>query len=277
MSDKEKMGIIGAGNMGEAIAAGLQEDAEQLIDLIVFDIDNVKLEEVAVNYNLETADSLEALVVNSDYLLFAVKPDIVEQVAKQVTEYIEGWPEAEKINGVISIAAGVRTKYLRRFLPEEVGIVRVMPNTPLRVGEGISFLAMESEDRRPELLNLAKEIFSAVGRVEVVAEDKMNAVTALSGSGPAYVFYFLEALKEAGVYLGLEAETAEVAALQTLMGAGKLAEESEEDFYALRAAVSSPGGTTVEALKHLEENGLKGKLQEAVKKAASRAGELEQQ
>ncbi len=277
MSSKEKLGIVGVGNMGEALAAGLCERGEEQIELIVFDIDKTTLENVAQKYDLEAADSLEALVVKSDYLLFAVKPEAVQQVAKRVTEYIEGWPEAEKINGVISIAAGLRTDYLRRFLPEEVGIVRVMPNTPLKIGEGMSFLASEPGDRRPDLLSLTENIFSSLGRVEVVDEGKMNAVTALSGSGPAYVFYFLEALKEAGVYLGLESKIAESVALQTLVGAGRLAEDSSEDFYALRAAVSSPGGTTVEALKHLEENGLKGKLQEAIKKAASRAAELEQQ
>lgn len=260
------VGFVGAGNMGSALIEGLVDKNWPTAKIYVHDRKQKKQESAADSYEVQTASSLEELSRKVELVILCVKPQDLEGVLAE----IEG-----KVKKVISIAAGVSLQRLRQGLGTATQIIRIMPNTPAQVGAGISFIA-PGQAVNEDFLDVTKEIFSAVGRVEVVDESKMNPATALSGSGPAYVFYFLEALQEAGVYLGLDRGTAENAACQTLLGAGKLAEESEASFSELREAVSSPGGTTVEALKHLEENGVKGKLIEAIHQAKEKAEELEE-
>jgi pyrroline-5-carboxylate reductase len=264
MSNFDRIGILGVGNMGTALLDGLTQDGGSPFELVVYDQAEALLQQRVESYGIESAESVEDLFASTDCVVLCVKPSDVESIL-------------ESLNGghynLISIAAGVPLSTYTEGLAPETPVVRVMPNTPAQVGEGMSFLAPSSAVG-DEFLDVARSIFETVGRVRVVKESDLDAVTALSGSGPAYVFYFLEALKEAGVFNGLDADDSYEAALQTLIGSAELARQDDRSPAELREAVSSPGGTTVEALQVLDEHGVKGKIKEAVIAAYDKSKEL---
>ncbi len=260
----EKAGFIGTGNMGTALVGGIVENNWRPENIFIYDKLHDKQNKLAQKWKVKSTNSPRELAEEADFIVLCVKPDDVKTVLEGINS---------EVHQLISIAAGVELKLLRELLDGGEQLIRVMPNSPVQVGEGMSFLAPGKEVEK-DFLEVARKIFSSVGKVEIVEEKKLNAVTALSGSGPAYVFYFLEALQEAGVYLGLDQESALEAACQTVQGGAELAATSEKDFYQLRQEVSSPGGTTVEALKHLEENGVKGKIIEAISQAKIKADKL---
>jgi len=218
-----------------------------------------------VSVHADNADALSG----SAAVVLAVKPQIMAGVARQLAPLIAGQPPL-----IISIAAGVREPDISRWLGGEVAVVRTMPNTPSLVQSGATALyanARVSEAQR----ELAETILRAVGLVVWVADEALlDAVTALSGSGPAYYFLVMEAMEAAGRALGLPADTARLLTLQTAFGAAKMALESEESPGVLRERVTSPGGTTERALGVLRDGGLEALFQQALSAARDRAGEL---
>lgn len=259
------VGIVGVGNMGGAIARGLLEDDTNLECLYLYDHDPDSLTDLSQRKPVQLVDSLGQLEVEADRLVLAVKPGDVPGVLKEFSDPV--------VLG--SVAAGVTLDQLSNHLSAGSTVVRAMPNTPAQVGEGVTFMSA-NEAAGEEVLVDYERIFGAVGEVHRVREKKMDAVTALTGSGPAYVLYFMEALEEAGIHQGLSAEVTTSSVKQLLQGVVALMDEEQLSVSELRRAVCSPGGTTVQALKHLRESGWSGDLMEAVNRAAKRSRELGQ-
>lgn len=249
--------------MGEALVGGLIEATGGLPgDIVVVEPVAARREELAKEHEgLVVVDAAGPL---SDVLI-AVKPDHCEAVCAAISEFAP--------RRVLSIAAGVTTASLEAWLPERTRVIRAMPNTPALVGSGMAALAAgahaDSED-----LGWASAILASVGEVVVLSEDALDAVTGVSGSGPAYLFLLAEALVDAGVSVGLEPATADALVRQTLLGAARLLAESGEDAAQLRANVTSPGGTTAAGLAVFESAGLHGIVGEVVQAATRRSEEL---
>lgn len=263
----KKIGFIGAGNMGDALIRGLL--ASKLLpaeDLLAYDAAESRLEHLRKVHGVAAAASNRELAAASDVVILCVKP----QVVAAVLDEIEQLPREHL---VISICAGITLEQLETRLPMQP-VIRVMPNTPALVLEGASALA-KGMHATVEHLAIARAIFDAVGRTVVVEEHLMDAVTGLSGSGPAYVFTIIEALADAGVNLGLARPQAQELAAQTVLGAAKMVVEGARESPAqLRAMVTSPGGTTIRGLQVLERAGLRGILMDAVEAAAKRSRKL---
>jgi pyrroline-5-carboxylate reductase len=268
MLSGRRIGFLGAGNMAEALIRGLL--ASHLVDagsILVSDVRAERLQYFRERYSLKSFEDNCSLVAACDILLLAVKPQNMREVLRE----IKGALRSDQT--LISIAAGTPTALIIEELQREARVVRVMPNTPALVLVGASALCL-SPHATPEDLEVAKSIFSSVGKVAVVEEALMDAVTAVSGSGPAYVFLAMEALREAGMHLGLPAEVAQLLVVQTFLGAARMVDLTGEDPRTLRERVSSPGGTTLAGLKVLEERDFRGILQEAAEAAAHRSQEL---
>ncbi|MCK4436795.1 pyrroline-5-carboxylate reductase [bacterium] len=270
MGFKKKIAFIGLGNMGQALARGiLERGIVEPSSIVVSDIDKDKLQSCQSELQLTVAGDNKEAVRKADIIIIAVKPKSVESVLKEVA----GSLEPSKL--VISIAAGVTTGYIENILRKEVAVVRVMPNTAVLVGDGMSAIARgkfvgEEEEK------ISREIFSAVGKVVEVKEELMNAVTSLSGSGPAYIFAVMENLIEAGVREGLSPQLADTLVKQTALGAVRMASQAKEKLSTLREMVTSPGGTTEAALNVFKEKGLQDIMAEAVASATRRAKELQE-
>jgi pyrroline-5-carboxylate reductase len=264
-----KVALLGCGNMGRAIVSGLLSKFSD-ISIIAFDKSDAAL----------TALPDQALVLAPeewwekenvpDAVIIAVKPQDVEEALLPLTS-----SNTAASQGVvwISIAAGVSISTLESYLSTSAKICRVMPNTPALIGEAMSALTFNSQCDDNDT-QIAEEILSACGKVVTVPEKLMNAVTGLSGSGPAYVYLFIEALIEGGVAAGLPYAIAKECAVQTVIGAARMVEQTEENPASLKAKVMSPGGTTVHGLMALEKNKFKYSVIQAVTDAAARAEEL---
>ena len=260
------IGCIGAGNMGSAILGRLSKSRGPE-GIRVNDIDARKAASLADGFGIAAAGSPESLVRDSDIVIIAVKPDAVAALLSA----IRGSLTPEKI--VVSIAAGIRLSVIEQAIGASMKIVRVMPNTPSLVGEGMSVLAPNGAVDEKSL-KAVTDIFSEIGRVRVLPEKLMDAVTGLSGSGPAYVFTFIQAMADAGVKLGIPRDTAVILAAQTVMGSAKYVLETGEDPMALRGRVASPGGTTIEGIHVLERSGFSGIVMDAVESAALKSQRL---
>lgn len=264
----EKLAIIGIGAMGSALAKGLirsgKVKAEQII---AADVVPSKLEAISA-LGVQTTNDNKFAIQQSDIVLFCVKPQVINEVLVDVAPVIDPQKHC-----VISIAAGVSIANIESALPRGTPVVRVMPNTPAQVLAGASAVALGTNAGEKHR-RIAHEIFSAVGLVVDVPEKLMDAVTALSGSGPAYVFIFAEALTDAGVNLGLSRDVALKLAAQTLFGAAKMLLETGKHPAELKDMVTSPGGTTIAALSVLERNAFRGTIIEAVAAACERSKEL---
>jgi len=260
-----KLGFIGAGAMGGAIIQGLLAGGRVVgKNLVYYDPDRTRqtqMDQLGVQ-----AAPAPAAVMQAQVVLLAVKPQVMDQVLGGIRG------AARPGHLIISIAAGLTLKALETALPQS-RVIRVMPNTPTLVGAGMAALAPGSR-ATPEDLALALEIFEALGRAVVVEERLMDAVTGLSGSGPAYVAVFLEALTDGGVKMGLPRPLALLLASQTVIGAARLCLEKEIPPGMLKDLVTSPGGTTIAGLHVLEEGGFRGLVMSAVEAAARRAREL---
>lgn len=264
----KKVGFVGAGNMGEALIKGLTE--ANLVPPEAIYATDVRLErmrELDRQYGLRVASSNPELVRHADVVILAVKPQIIDAVLREIAAAVT----RRKL--VISIAAGVSTAKLRAGLGKEARLIRVMPNTPALVLEGVTAIA-KSDGLEPGDLDIAGEIFSAVGRVVVLDEELMDAVTGLSGSGPAYVAVVIESLADGGVKMGLDRITAMTLATQTVLGAAKLLLETGLHPGALKDMVSSPGGTSIAGISALEEGGIRTTFIKAVERATQRSREL---
>lgn len=259
--------FIGGGNMASAIIGGLLQRNWRREQMRVVEIAAAAREKLEQTYGVRTHAAIDAEAMRSDCVVLAIKPQQMREAAAQLAPHVGGAL-------VISIAAGIRAADLSRWLGNHSRIVRVMPNTPALVLAGMSGLyAMPgiSDDDRAR----AQGILDAVGAsVWVAREEDIDSVTAVSGSGPAYVFYFIEALTEAAQQLGLSRDTARQLALGTFTGAATLAAQSNEDAATLRARVTSKGGTTERALASLEHDAVKAAIVRAVNAAAQRSREL---
>lgn len=262
-----RLGILGAGNMGTALAAGIvRSKALSPRNVQVSDVDSATLARLKKRLGVHTTDDNGSVARWAQVLVLCVKPHQLPELLKEVS------PHLSKNCWVISVAAGVQTKQIESILGR-VGVVRVMPNTPALLGAGALVYCLGRYARRPHE-TIAKTVFSTLGKVWKTTEPKMDAVTALSGSGPAYVFYLAECLAAAGVALGLEADMAEGLARQTVFGSGRMLAETPEPAADLRRRVTSPGGTTQAALEVLISRGMGKLMNDALAAACRRSKEL---
>lgn len=264
--------FIGAGNMATALISGLIADGTRPQTLIATDPDGERLQALAERTGIRTGQDNAAAVAQADVLVMAVKPQVLEAVARELAEAVQAHRPL-----VLSIAAGVQSDTLQRWLGGQVALVRSMPNTPAMLQVGATGL-YATADVNGEQRDQAETIMRAVGlTIWVGDEGLMDAVTALSGSGPAYLFLVIEAMESAAIELGLPAETARLLTLQTALGAARMAMESHEDPATLRQRVTSPGGTTEQALEQLEKDGLRDLFRRALAAARDRSRELSRQ
>ncbi len=260
---RRTLGFIGGGKMATAMIKGLLHQDYPEEKIMVADPDPVRRQELSA-LGITVFPENPAMVAGAEAVILAVKPQKVEE-ALQGIEFPSGVP-------LLSIVAGYSTARLEKLLPGAC-VLRAMPNVAALVRAGITALA-PGKSAREEDLAWGKEILQAFGRVVLVDEEMMNAVTAVSGSGPGFVFSFLAALTDAGVLAGLPRPLAGELALQTLLGSAKMAAESGEHPVVLREMVTSPGGTTIAGLLELEKNGFAGTIMQAVYAAKKRADEL---
>ena len=270
MSIREKrVGFVGGGNMGEALVRGLTKTGLMPAEhLMMADVRTERLDELKRLYGVSVASDNVTLVRRSDVILLAVKPQILGAVLDEIAPATPG-----KL--LISVAAGVSTSEIRRHLPPGTRMIRVMPNTPALVLEGATAIAhaagLEDGD-----MDAARQIFEAVGRVVILDESMMDAVTGLSGSGPAYIALVVEALADGGVRVGLDRKIAMTLAMQTVLGSARLLIDTGMHPGQLKDMVSSPGGTTIAGIHTLEIGGLRRTLIDAVERATHRSRELGQ-
>lgn len=264
----KKVGFLGAGNMGEAMIRGLlKAGLVPAEDIFATDVRLDRLEQLGKLYGIHTLSDNGLLVKRVEVVILAVKPQIIHAVLKEVA------PAVTVGQLFISLAAGVPTAALRADLPRGVRLIRVMPNTPALVLEGVTAVAKADGLQKGDL-ETAEEIFGAVGKVVVLEEEALDAVTGLSGSGPAYVALMIEALADGGVKVGLDRLTAMTLAAQTVLGSAKLLIETGAHPGQLKDMVTSPGGTAIAGIAALEEGGVRRTLISAVERATLRSREL---
>jgi len=256
--------------MGEALIAGLLRSGQwKPSQIVVTDVRPEPLERLHKNYRVGTSADNRWAVRDADIVLLAVKPQHMKHLLQDVG------PALRKSQLVLSIAAGITTRLIERHLAKGSPVVRVMPNTPALVGLGAAAIC-RGRWAGAKHLKAAGAILKTVGTVVTVPEKDMDAVTALSGSGPAYVFFLAEAMKEAGSALGLAPHVVDSLVRQTVKGAGQLLSQSHEEPQTLRQRVTSPGGTTEAAISILEKSGTKAAFAKALKRASARSRELSQ-
>ncbi|WP_238552111.1 pyrroline-5-carboxylate reductase [Herminiimonas sp. CN] len=262
-----KISFIGGGNMATALISGLAGKFTAAADIHVVDPNPASLEKLVQQFGVTTCGQIDARVAHSDVIVLAVKPQQMREVALHLLPQVS-------TQLVLTIAAGIRAPDLSRWLGGHAAIVRCMPNTPALIGQGITgMVALPGVS--PAQRAAANSIMQAVGStVWLEDEAQIDAVTAVSGSGPAYVFYFIEAVQQAAQELGLSAVQGQQLALATFTGAAQLAAQSTEPVAVLRERVTSKGGTTYAALTSMEASGVKDRIVAAVKAAAVRGREL---
>jgi pyrroline-5-carboxylate reductase len=261
--------FIGAGNMASSIIGGLLESGHPAEKISAADPFPASLEKLQATANIRVSASNAEVVTDADVIILAVKPQVMAQASTSIAPAV-----AQSGAVVISIAAGVTISSMQQRLGSEAAIIRCMPNTPALLGSGAS--ALYANDRvSSEQKTHADAILEAVGITAwVETESELDAITALSGSGPAYFFLFIEAMIEAGVGLGLSPETASAMAMQTALGASRMALESDVDLVELRRRVTSPGGTTERAVMSFESDGIRSIVENAMQAASDRAVEM---
>lgn len=269
---EQKIAFIGAGNMAAALIKGLLQDGHPADNITAADPDRQKLDRISEQSLIHTTTDNSAAVAASDVVVIAVKPQIVAQVAAGIAATV-----AQREPLLISIAAGIPTPHLQQWLGESAAIVRAMPNTPAMLQAGATGL-FAADRVSAEQHSLAESIMRAVGlTIWVDEEAQIDTVTAVSGSGPAYFFLFMEHMIRAAKALGLPDESAHLLTLQTALGASRMALESDDNPATLRAMVTSPGGTTERAINSLEEGGLEQLVLNAMRAARERSIELSSQ
>jgi len=264
----QKIGMIGGGKMGGALIGGLISNrVVPASDIMVSDIVPARLDELRERYGVRTVSDNSKLCRENHVVILAVKPQSMDVVLGQIS------PEIDKTKIVISIAAGIPIKFIEERLQKGVRVIRTMPNTPALVSAGVSALA-KGKHATDKDLAAARRIFDAVGSSVVVQEDLLDAVTGLSGSGPAYVFIMIEALSDGGVRMGLSREIALELSARTIFGSAKLFLESRKHPGELKDMVTSPAGTTIAGIRALEEGKIRATLMAAVEAATLRSREL---
>jgi pyrroline-5-carboxylate reductase len=267
MSNELKIGFIGGGNMATALIGGLADKLTPAANIHVVDPYVEALEKLRQKFGVTSAERIDTTLAGCDVIVLAVKPQQMKEVVAQLR------PQISK-QLVLSIAAGIRAVDLSRWLGGHSAIVRTMPNTPALIGQGITgmvAMAGVSTEQRAA----ADAIMRAVGATVWLDDEALiDPVTAVSGSGPAYVFYFIEAMQQAAQEMGLTAEQGTQLAIATFVGASQLAAQSQEPVSLLRERVTSKGGTTYAALTSMEASGVKEAICKALKAAAARGKEL---
>jgi pyrroline-5-carboxylate reductase len=272
MLRNKTLGFIGGGNMAEAMIRGLLTSGFiEAKSIWVADALPARLDFLHREYKVRALVDNRQVVEKSDILILAVKPQTMKKVLAEIRDSMGTGKLA------ISVAAGVSIKTIEEGLSgagkKAVPVVRTMPNTPALVQAGVTAIAGSAHVSKGDM-QVAHRIFEAVGKTVDVEEDQMDAVTGLSGSGPAYIFMIIEALSDAGVKMGLSREVANVLTLQTVLGSAKLAQDSGKHPGQLKDMVTSPGGTTIAGLHTLEAGGLRTTLMNAVEAATKRSMEL---
>ena len=268
MLKEKKITIIGGGKMGSIIAQGLIDNKiASSKNITVTDIDKARLKSLSASMKLKVSHDNKKAAKEADMIILAVKPQNMAATLKEINSVID------KSKLVISIAAGITTSFIEKSFAKGVRVVRVMPNTPALVGKGAAAVAAGSRAKANDV-KLTRAIFNAVGISVEVEEKHMDAVTGLSGSGPAYFFLIIEALIEAGFKKGLSRDLSKQLAAQTMLGAAHLCLQSDKEPAQLREMVTSPGGTTAAGLKVMEEENLRKIIIAAVEAATKRSKEL---
>lgn len=261
-----RIAILGTGKIGEALLAGLLRSGVPPAELVFTEQYAERAAALRDAYGVSSAANVEA-AATAEVVVLAVKPQDVVGLAAEIAPVLA----ADTV--IVSVAAGVTTAMLEHHLPAKTRVVRVMPNTPMLVGEGMSALSAGTFAGDADLAK-ASDVLGAVGRVVRLPESQLDAVTALSGSGPAYVFLLAEAMIDAGVLVGLARPVASELAVQTILGSALMLRDSGESPAELRAAVTSPGGTTAAGLRALESRGLRAAVSDALEAARDRSRQL---
>ena len=260
------LAILGAGVMGETVLSGLLRAGWHADQIVATDRRLERQLELTTRYGIKMLENTEA-VAEAETVILVVKPQDMNDLLNEISQSIK--PGAL----VVSLAAGVDTAFIESRLPEGVAVVRVMPNTPAQVDEGMAAISPGSHSNQDHL-DRVTQILSATGRVITVPERYQDAVTAISGTGPAYLFFVVEAMIEAGVHLGLPRDTATELVVQTMLGSAKLLRETGEHPTVLRERVTSPGGTTAAAVRELEDHKVRAAFLRAMEAARDRSRDL---
>ncbi|MGW1816246.1 pyrroline-5-carboxylate reductase [Streptomyces sp. NPDC002125] len=262
----QTVAVLGTGKIGEALLSGMIRAGWRAPDLLVTTRRPERAEELRARYGVQTVTNAEA-AKNADILILAVKPQDMGTLLDELAPHIA----ADRL--VISAAAGITTGFIEDRLAEGIPVVRVMPNTPVLVDEGMSVISAGGH-ATPEHLDHAEAIFGGVGKTARVPESQQDAATALSGSGPAYFYFLVEAMTDAGILLGLPRAQAHDLIVQAAIGAAVMLRDSGEHPVKLREAVTSPAGTTISAIRELENHGVRAALIAALEAARDRSREL---
>jgi pyrroline-5-carboxylate reductase len=265
-SSAHPLAILGAGVMGETVLSGLLRAGWHADQIVATDRRLERQHELTARYGIKMLENTEA-VAEAETVILVVKPQDMSDLLSEIAESIKPGTL------VVSLAAGVDTTFIESRLPEGVAVVRVMPNTPAQVDEGMAAISPGSHSTQDHL-DRVTEILSATGRVITVPERYQDAVTAISGTGPAYLFFVVEAMIEAGVHLGLPRDTATELVVQTMLGSAKLLRETGEHPTVLRERVTSPGGTTAAAVRELEDHKVRAAFLRAMEAARDRSRDL---
>jgi len=259
------LGLIGSGNMGTAIIEGaISQHVLKPFQIYASDIDHNRLKQLETVYGIHTTLDNREVVHQSDIIILAVKPDRCPAVLDEIKD------ELDDSKGLVSIVAGWTTQGLRSKLKDDARVLRVMPNTPALVGEGMTVFSKD-HNLHGDHISFLQRIFSSLGKVEMVEERLMDVVTAVSGSGPAYVYLFIEALADAGVLEGLSRDLSYKLAAQTVLGSAKMVLETGCHPAELKDKVCSPGGTTIEGIFGLEQRGFRGAIMDAVLRSTQKS------
>jgi pyrroline-5-carboxylate reductase len=262
----DALAILGGGKIGEALLSGLLRGERTASDVVVSEKHPERAVYLAETYGVKTLDPAAAVAV-AQTLVLAVKPQDIDALLAELR------PVVGRQHLVVSVAAGVTTKHIEGGLAEGVPVVRCMPNTPALVDQAMTAVSAGAHADEAHLA-VAESLLGAVGRVVRVPESQLDAVTALSGSGPAYFFYLVEAMIDAGILLGLPRTLAAELIVQTAIGSAVMLRDSGEHPVQLREAVTSPGGTTIAAIRELEVHGVRAALLAAIEAACLRSREL---
>jgi pyrroline-5-carboxylate reductase len=264
----KKLGVIGVGKIGEALISGLLKNGDVAQNNIQGSVKHQEsLSRVKERLPIKTNLDNKAIARESDVVILAVKPQNMDDVLREIGH------ELKSSHLLISVAASITTEYIEKRLPSPIPVIRAMPNTPSVINAGMTALA-GGQHAGKEHLEVAESIFKCVGQTVFVDESLMDSVTALSASGPAYLYVVIESLAEAGVKLGIPRDVSTLLAAQTMLGASRMVLELKAHPALLKDVVTTPAGCTIDGLMELEEGGLRVTLIKAVVKAAERAREL---
>ena len=264
----KKIGFIGCGNMGQAMIGGIVKSGITTPEnIIVSDMNENFLTSVKNKYNINTTTNNTEVSSFSDILILSVKPNIYENVIKEIA------PTVKENVLIVTIAAGISIDFVEKTFAKAIKVIRTMPNTPALVGEGMSALSKNDKVTEEELKEVIS-IFESFGKAEVIDERLMDSIPAISGSSPAYVFMFIEALADGAVLRGMPRDKAYKFAAQAVLGSAKMVLETGEHPGALKDKVCSPGGTTIDAVYSLEKNNFRGAVISAMESCTKKAMEM---